>query len=134
MIDAEGTVEQMHRLVETGFDLFIDDFGTGSSSLGWLKRLPAGTIKIDRLFVDECMRSPEDFEYLTNIMALVRSRNKRVILEGVGTEQQYELLKRLDADGLQGFHFSKPLSTQELDSILAKNLRLPLAEENTVRK
>ncbi len=131
MIDAEATAAQMQRLVDAGFDLFIDDFGTGSSSLGWLKRLPAGTIKIDRLFVDECMRSPEDFEYLANITALVRSRHKRVVLEGVGTEQQFELLKRLDADGLQGFHFSKPLLTGELDSILEENRRLPLAEVRT---
>ena len=127
MIDAEGTVNQMQRLVDAGYDLMIDDFGTGSSSLGWLKRLPAGTIKIDRLFVDECMRSPEDFEYLTNIMSLVRSRGKRVILEGVATEQQYALLKRLNADGFQGFHFSKPLLTQELDAILEGKNSLPLA-------
>jgi diguanylate cyclase (GGDEF)-like protein/PAS domain S-box-containing protein len=126
MIDVEGTVEQMHRLVDAGFDLFIDDFGTGNSSLGWLKRLPASTIKIDRLFVDECMQSPEDFEYLVNIVALVRSLNKRVVLEGVGTAQQYELLKRLNADGLQGFHFSKPLLSHELDSILVEKLLLPL--------
>jgi diguanylate cyclase (GGDEF)-like protein/PAS domain S-box-containing protein len=130
MIDVESTVEQMHRLVDAGFDLFVDDFGTGNSSLGWLKRLPANTIKIDRLFVDECMQSPEDFEYLVNIMALVRSRNKRVVLEGIGTEQQYELLKRLNADGFQGFHFCKPLLSNELDSILAEKLLLPLNSEH----
>jgi EAL domain-containing protein (putative c-di-GMP-specific phosphodiesterase class I) len=72
------------------------------------------------------MQSPEDLEYLVNIMVLVRSRNKRVVLEGIGTEQQYELLKRLNADGLQGFHFSKPLFSHELDSILAEKLLLPL--------
>jgi EAL domain-containing protein (putative c-di-GMP-specific phosphodiesterase class I) len=105
--------------VDAVFDLFIDDFGTGNSSLGWLKSLPASTRKIDRLFVDE--KSPEDFEYLVNIIALVRSRNKRVVLEGIGTEQQYELLKRLDADGLQGFHFSKLFLRHELGSGLRKN-------------
>ncbi|MGA2977247.1 MAG: EAL domain-containing protein [Spirochaetia bacterium] len=126
MIDPEGTVAQMKQLTDTGFDLFIDDFGTGSSSLGWLKRLPAGTIKIDRLFVDESMRSPEDFDYLASIVALARSRRKSIILEGIGTQQQFDLLKRLNADGMQGFHFSKPLAAEELDAILSKGLRLPL--------
>ncbi len=128
MIDPAGTVAQMDRLTSAGFDLFIDDFGTGSSSLGWLKRLPAGTIKIDRVFVDESMRSPEDLEYLSNIVALVRSRRKSVILEGIGTAQQLKLLKKLNVDGMQGFHFSRPLSAESLGSLLSTEARLPLSD------
>jgi EAL domain-containing protein (putative c-di-GMP-specific phosphodiesterase class I) len=128
MIDPEGTVSQMGRLTEAGFDLFIDDFGTGNSSLGWLKQLPAGTIKIDRLFVDECMRSPEDLEFLANIIGLARSRRKSVILEGIATAPQLELLKKLDVDGMQGFYFSQPLSSESLGSLLSTDPRLPLRE------
>jgi diguanylate cyclase (GGDEF)-like protein len=126
MTDPEGTVDQMSRLTAEGFDLFIDDFGTGSSSLGWLKRLPAGTIKIDRLFIDESTRGPEDFAYLEGIVALARSRRKRVILEGVSTREQLSLLRSLEPDGIQGFYFSKPLGADELESILERGERLPL--------
>jgi diguanylate cyclase (GGDEF)-like protein len=128
MVDPPGTVERMTALSADGFDLFIDDFGTGNSSLGWLKRLPAGTIKIDRLFVDECMRSPEDLDFLANIIALARSRRKSIILEGIATAAQLELLKQLDVDALQGFYFSHPLSAESLGSLLATDARLPLAE------
>ena len=126
MVDPEGTVAQMDRLSAAGFDMFIDDFGTGNSSLGWLKRLPAGTIKIDRSFVDESMRSPEDLEFLTNIVALARSRHKRVILEGIATRQQNELLKGLLVDGLQGYYFANPLSAEALEALLSTEARLPL--------
>ena len=128
MIDPLGTVSQMGRLTAAGFDLFIDDFGTGNSSLGWLKQLPAGTIKIDRLFVDECMRSPEDLDFLANIIGLTRSRRKAVILEGIGTPQQMELLKQLNVDGLQGFCFSPPLSADALSALLSTDARLPLSD------
>ena len=128
MLDPEGTVAQMGRLTSAGFDLFIDDFGTGNSSLGWLKQLPAGTIKIDRLFVDECMRSPEDLDFLANIIGLARSRRKAVILEGIETPRQLDLLKQLPVDGLQGYCFSQPLSAAGMDAVLASDSRLPLKD------
>jgi diguanylate cyclase (GGDEF)-like protein/PAS domain S-box-containing protein len=126
MLDPVGTVAHMEELTAAGFDLFIDDFGTGNSSLGWLKHLPAGTIKIDRLFVDESMRSPEDLEFLSNIVGLARSRRKRVILEGIGTPQQLELLRTMPVDGLQGYYFSPPLSLDALGALLSSEARLPL--------
>ncbi len=129
MIDPVGTVAQMEKLTAAGFDLFIDDFGTGNSSLGWLKHLPAGTIKIDRLFVDESMRSPEDLEYLSSIVALARSRRKRVILEGIATAQQLDLLRTMPVDGLQGFHFSPPLALDAFGALLSSEARLPLPKK-----
>jgi diguanylate cyclase (GGDEF)-like protein len=128
MARPEQTIEQMGRLAAKGFDLFIDDFGTGSSSLGYLRRLPAGTVKVDRVFIDESVKSPEDFQYLASIVALARSRRKAVILEGVSTAGQYELLKRLEADGIQGFYFAKPLHAEELDALLSRGARLPSDE------
>lgn len=125
MVKPDETIEQMARLVANGFDLFIDDFGTGSSSLGYLKRLPAGTVKVDRVFVEESVRSPEDYTYLAGIVALARSRRKSVILEGVGTEAQHELLKRLEPDGIQGFYFSRPLRAEEMEELLSGAVALP---------
>ena len=127
MVKPEETIEQMARLTARGFDLFIDDFGTGSSSLGYLKRLPAGTVKVDRVFIEESVRSPEDYGYLAGIVALARSRRKSVILEGVGTAAQEVLLRPLVADGIQGFYFSHPLHAEELERLLADGVVLPLA-------
>ena len=126
MVDPEDTIRRMNRLASAGFDLFIDDFGTGRSSLSYLKRLPAGTIKIDRVFVDEAMNSPEDFEYLRNIVALARSRRKAVLLEGIGNLQQYELLCKTDVDSMQGFYFSKPIDADSLEQILHAGGTLPI--------
>jgi EAL domain-containing protein (putative c-di-GMP-specific phosphodiesterase class I) len=125
MSDPEDTIQRMTRLTEAGFDLFIDDFGTGRSSLGYLKRLPASTIKIDRIFVDEAMNSPEDFEYLRNIVALARSRHKSVVLEGVGTAQHYHLLSKTDVDSMQGFYFCEPLSAEDLERVLQQGGQFP---------
>jgi diguanylate cyclase (GGDEF)-like protein/PAS domain S-box-containing protein len=127
MADPEDTIRRMARLAEAGFELFVDDFGTGSSSLGYLKRLPAGTIKIDRFFVDEAIKSPEDLDYLKNIVSIVRSRRKSVILEGIETSAQFDLLRRLEIDGMQGFHFSRPLSSEQLDELLTSGAGLPVA-------
>ncbi len=131
VFSAGADVEQFAALgkTEAGFDLFIDDFGTGNSSLGYLKVLPAGTVKIDRFFVDESVKSPEDHEYVTSIAVLARSRHKAVILEGIGTPQQYALLKRLKTEGMQGFYFSKPLAAEELEKLLERGVRLPLPRE-----
>jgi diguanylate cyclase len=128
MDDPAATIERMGRLTGSGFDIFIDDFGTGNSSLGYLKTLPAGTVKIDRFFVDESVKSPEDHAYVSSIATLARSRRKAVILEGIGTLQQYELLRRLGADGMQGFYFSKPLTAPEMESLLERGGKLPLPE------
>ncbi len=92
-----------------------------------MKRLPAGTIKIDRTFVDESMRSPEDLEFLSNIVALARSRRKRVILEGIGTRQQLDLLRGMLVDGLQGYYFASPLSAEAFGAMLSTEARLPLS-------
>ncbi len=129
MLDPEDTISRMGRLASEGFELFVDDFGTGSSSLGYLKRLPAGTIKIDRLFVEESVASPEDLDYLKNIVSIVRSRRKAVILEGIETSAQYDLLRRLEIDGMQGFHFSRPLTTAQMDELLTSGACLPVGRQ-----
>ncbi len=126
MLDPEDTIRRMSRLASEGFELFVDDFGTGSSSLGYLKRLPAGTIKIDRFFVDESVKSPEDLDYLKNIVSIVRSRRKSIILEGIETAAQFDLLRRLEIDGMQGFHFSRPLATEQMDELLTSGAGLPV--------
>jgi EAL domain-containing protein (putative c-di-GMP-specific phosphodiesterase class I) len=119
MSDPEAAVEQMDRLREIGIDVWIDDFGTGHSSLSYLRKLPAGMMKIDKEFVDELTDSPEDMVYLANIINSVRSRRKEIVVEGIESERQHDLLRRLGCSFMQGFFYSKPVPPERLREILS---------------
>jgi len=125
MDNPEETIRKMLSLYNIGIELFIDDFGTGQSSLSYLKRIPAKTLKIDKVFVDELVKSDSEREYLSNIISLVRSRNKNVIIEGVSSKEQAELLYIMKCDRMQGFYFSKPISAEEFEKYLLCRKKLP---------
>ena len=118
-------VAQMERLQEIGIDVWIDDFGTGHSSLSYLRKLPAGMMKIDKEFVDELTDSPEDMVFLANIINSVRSRRKEIVVEGIESERQHDLLRRLGCSFMQGFYYSKPISPERLKEILSEGKSLP---------
>lgn len=106
LTDSLATVETLHGLHARGVGVAIDDFGTGSSSLSFLKNLPVDTVKIDRDFVSGIDKSGDDYEIVSAMIKLVQTLGKRVVAEGVETEQQLELLKDLGCDWAQGFLFS----------------------------
>jgi EAL domain-containing protein (putative c-di-GMP-specific phosphodiesterase class I) len=114
----------MQTLLDFGVETFIDDFGTGYSSLGYLKRLPAVTLKIDRMFIEALEDSQEERDYLTHIIRTVKSRRKRVLVEGVSTEKQFELLKNMDCDQMQGYLFSPPVPAEEFEKLLERETLL----------
>jgi diguanylate cyclase (GGDEF)-like protein/PAS domain S-box-containing protein len=124
MEDPERTIEQMQTLLDFGVETFIDDFGTGYSSLGYLKRLPAVTLKIDRMFIDALEDSQEERDYLTHIIRTVKSRRKRVLVEGVSTEKQFELLKNMNCDQMQGYLFSPPVPAEQFEKLLDRETLL----------
>ncbi|MFP4151396.1 MAG: EAL domain-containing protein [Alkalispirochaeta sp.] len=115
----------MEELTEMGVDIWIDDFGTGQSSLSYLKHLPVSTVKIDKDFIAELGQNQEDIDYLEGIINTIRSRGKHVVVEGVTTRDQYELLRTLPIDYLQGFYFSRPVPASEFELLLAKGSLLP---------
>jgi polar amino acid transport system substrate-binding protein len=120
MANPDFTIEQMNRLQARGIELCIDDFGVGRSSLSYLKRLPARLLKIDKSFVDDIAHESTEREYLKSIIQMVRSRGKIVLLEGVATREQYELLKTMECDLMQGFLFSRPVPPDEAGSLLRR--------------
>ena len=124
MDDPEKTIKQMQSLLDIGVETFIDDFGTGYSSLGYLKRLPAVTLKIDTLFIDALVESQEEQDYLTNIIRTVKSRKKKVLVEGVSSREQFELLKAMACDQMQGYLFSRPVPAEEFEKLLARGTLL----------
>jgi diguanylate cyclase (GGDEF)-like protein/PAS domain S-box-containing protein len=124
MTDPDFTIEQMNRLHAKGVELEIDDFGTGHSSLSYLKSFPANTIKIDKAFVDDIVDNFQDREYLASIIRMVRSREKMVLLEGVTSKAQVELLREMNCDRMQGYYFSRPVPPGEFESLLKQQFAL----------
>jgi EAL domain-containing protein (putative c-di-GMP-specific phosphodiesterase class I) len=102
------------RLRLKGFALSIDDFGTGYSSLEALRRMPFSSIKVDQTFVADLASSKDSLAIVNSVVALARSMNLSSIAEGVETADVAQHLIALGVDELQGYHFSRPISFQQL--------------------
>ena len=109
MAGAEHTMATLQAFRRTGVSLAIDDFGTGYSSLAYLKRLPITTIKIDKEFIDDLTRDPDDEAITATIVTMGHSLGLTVIAEGVETEQQLEFLRAHGCDEVQGHWLSRPI-------------------------
>jgi diguanylate cyclase (GGDEF)-like protein/PAS domain S-box-containing protein len=115
----EAAVGLLTQLRELGVQLSIDDFGTGYSSLSYLQRFPIDTLKIDRSFVTQMMENEENLAIVRTIVALAQNLGMDVVAEGVETEDQLLLLRKLECENGQGFLFSTPLGGQKLDQFIA---------------
>ena len=109
MQNAEQTTAMLDELRKIGVSLAIDDFGTGYSSLVYLKRLPIDTLKIDKEFIDDLTRDPDDEAITATIVTMGHSLGLTVIAEGVETEQQLEFLRAHGCDEVQGHWLSRPI-------------------------
>lgn len=114
MVDPERAMIILKRLDDMGIILSIDDFGTGHSSLGYLKRLPVDEIKIDRTFVMEMEQSDNDSKIVHATIDLSHNLGLRVVAEGVETEGALNILKSLNCDYAQGYYLSRPIPANEL--------------------
>src|SRR5215204_4808784 len=117
MQNAEFAAGMLTRLKNMGINISIDDFGTGFSSLGSLKRLPIDALKIDQSFVREATTDPDDAALVMAIITLAHNLRLRVVAEGVETEDQLRFLQLLRCDEIQGYFFSKPLPADKLVSL-----------------
>ncbi|GEM_PF-1929016 len=115
------SVEENTRILESlrrlGISIALDDFGTGYSSLNYLLNLPIDIIKIDKSFIDGITESGKKESILVSILSIAKEMHLSVIIEGVETEEQLDILKRLNCDKIQGFLFSKPAPRIELKDI-----------------
>jgi len=116
--DAAKFIETLHSLKMIGVKLAIDDFGTGYSSLAYLKDFPIDRLKIDRAFVSSLEKEPNNEAILKAIVVVGQNLKKKVVAEGVETKYQYEYLKSIGCDELQGYYFKKPLPEKEFESLI----------------
>jgi diguanylate cyclase (GGDEF)-like protein len=124
-----GELEQIRKL---GSEISLDDFGTGFSSISYLKRLPLSLLKIDQSFARVALTSSIDAAIVRSIIYLAEELGLRVIAEGAETAEQVEYLRAAGCQEIQGYYFSKPLPADEFAEYLrlhgtAKHRRLRLA-------
>ncbi len=111
----DDAIKRMRALKNIGVGFSIDDFGTGYSSLSYLKRLPVDQLKIDKSFVRDIAKDPDDAAIVKAIIGMGRSLDLLVFAEGVETGAQYDFLERNGCDAFQGFLFGRPVAgTNEL--------------------
>jgi EAL domain-containing protein (putative c-di-GMP-specific phosphodiesterase class I) len=121
MADPSRTLPLLHRLDTLGVQLSIDDFGTGYSSLAYLKQLPVSEIKIDRSFIQQVTRSPQDVAIVRAVIDLAGNFNMTVVAEGVEDHATYQLMQELGCQRLQGYHISRPMPGADLPGWITRN-------------
>ncbi len=128
MENPEASIGRISALSELGVDIWIDDFGSGLSSLSSLKRIPATTMKIDKSFLEGIESSRSERDYLASIVASIMARQKSVIIEGVSSAAQVAILEEIGCPVMQGYYFSRPVPAAVLRALLRQHARLPLTE------
>jgi diguanylate cyclase (GGDEF)-like protein len=116
----EATLHLLHRIREEGVGLAIDDFGTGYASLGYVRRFPVDTLKIDKLFVGRVDRDRGDAAIVRAVLALARGLGLKVVAEGVETEATLAFLREEGCDEAQGYLFAKPMEADAFQKYLAE--------------
>ena len=117
-------VQSLNEIVAIGCTLSIDDFGTGHSSLDYIKKIPAKFIKIDQSFVCNIGLNPEDEAILDATINIAQRLNRKIIAEGVETEEQREYLLNRGCEYFQGFLFSRPLPEEQIEKLLQQRVKL----------
>ena len=121
MENPEITHTMLNALRQRGLHVYIDDFGTGHSNLGQLKRMPIDALKIDKSFVDDVLTDSDDAEITIAIIRLSHALNLRVVAEGVETVEQVAFLKQNGCDEIQGYVVSKPHTPDKVSALFAQH-------------
>lgn len=126
MDNPEKSLLMLSVLKSMGIKTSIDDFGTGYSSLSQLHQLPINVLKIDQSFVKNITQDPESAAIINTMITMAHKLHLKVVAEGVETHEQLEYLKKEGCDEIQGFLFSKPITSADFEILLQKNLTHPL--------
>jgi diguanylate cyclase (GGDEF)-like protein len=115
MSNAEGSVALLNELSQLGVVVAVDDFGTGYSSMSYLQRFPIDKLKIDRSFISDVASNAGDASIVRAIISLAHGLRLKVIAEGVESEEQLGILRRMGCDQYQGFYRSAAVPAAEIE-------------------
>lgn len=121
MTNPEEISNVMVAIKGLGIRISVDDFGTGYSSLAYLGKFPIDTLKLDRTFIQRMQVEPSSMAITLSSIDLARKLGMEVIAEGVETEEQSLILFQAGCNSQQGYHFSKPLPPDEVETLLARD-------------
>ena len=117
----EKTMHVLRKLEQAGFSISIDDFGTGFSSLSYLKNIKASILKIDKSFIDGVLSNMYDKMIVNSVINLAHNLGLSVVAEGVENEEQVQFLKEAGCDMVQGYYYSKPVAADDFIRTLLLN-------------
>ncbi|MDD2449384.1 MAG: EAL domain-containing protein [Sulfurimonas sp.] len=120
MTNPEATILILNEIKKLGISISIDDFGTGHSSLAYIKRLPIDKLKIDKSFIDELPYDKEGVAIVRSVISIAKNLQLDLIAEGVETHEQRDFLFREGCPKVQGYLYSKPLSASAYKEYLVK--------------
>jgi EAL domain-containing protein (putative c-di-GMP-specific phosphodiesterase class I) len=118
MEDVDKAASILHALRKLGVHIALDDFGTGYSSLSYLKKLPADSLKIDGSFIDDLVVDKEGSTLVSAVIAMAQHLGLRVVAECVEKREQFDRLRDLNCDEVQGYLISRPLPVEEITGLL----------------
>ncbi len=122
--NAHRLLEVVARLRELGFEIEMDDFGAGYSTLNMLSEMPIDVLKMDMKFVRNIEKSETDFRLVELILDIAKYLNLSVVAEGVETAGQLELLQNAGCDLVQGYYFSCPLPAEEFEKLIQHEVKI----------
>ncbi|MCM3636355.1 EAL domain-containing protein [Sporosarcina luteola] len=107
-------IQQMKAFEETGIRFILDDFGTGYASFRYMQQLPISKVKIDKVFINSLLTMPKTRQLVEGMILFSKSMGLYVIAEGVETEEQFEALKEMGVDAVQGYYIGGPVKGAEI--------------------
>ena len=122
--DAKHVLDVIGRLRELGFEIEMDDFGSGYSSLNMLSDMPIDVLKMDMKFIRNIETSETDRRLVTLILDIAKYLKVSVVAEGVETEGQLKLLRDASCDIVQGFYFSRPLPPDKFEALIRREIEI----------
>jgi len=125
MQNIELTMKVLRELKDMGISIAVDDFGTGQSSLIYLKEFPIDTVKIDKGFLSDVTGDDTAAAIVSYVINLAHTLRLKVVAEGVETDQQYTFLRHFACDLMQGYLFSPPLPADEVYTFLQEAVIKP---------
>lgn len=111
-------VEMIKRIRNNKIKVSLDDFGTGYSSLSYLKNIPADTLKIDKTFIDSLGEIKSSDIITSSVIEMMKRLGLEIIAEGVEKQEQYEFLKKMNCDDIQGFYLARPMSADLIRTVI----------------